>query len=163
MRLIFVITIVETPELRSLLALKFAKERTTTLHFFQKESKWTRSCSRCGRLSYSASLRFSIISWYCSTLDELWQQNYYERWFKSPPITVAAPSKARTVFARSNTGIVGSNPIRGMDVSVRLFCVYVALRVRSGLATGRLLVQGVLPTVYRLRNWKSDQGSQCCR
>jgi hypothetical protein len=43
------------------------------------------------------------------------------------PITVAAPSKARTVFARSNTGIVGSNLTRSLDICVRLFCVCVAL------------------------------------
>jgi hypothetical protein len=41
------------------------------------------------------------------------------------PITVAARSKAWTVFARSNTGIVGSNPTQRMDVCLRLFCVYV--------------------------------------
>jgi hypothetical protein len=35
------------------------------------------------------------------------------------PITAAARSKACTVFARSNAGIVGSNPIQGMDVCVR--------------------------------------------
>jgi hypothetical protein len=35
--------------------------------------------------------------------------------------TAAAQSKAWTVFARSNTGIVGSNPTWGMDVCVRLF------------------------------------------
>jgi hypothetical protein len=29
---------------------------------------------------------------------------------------MAARSKARTVFGRSNTGIVGSNPAWGMDV-----------------------------------------------
>jgi hypothetical protein len=40
------------------------------------------------------------------------------------PITVAARSKAY-VFARSNTGIVGSNPIQDMDVCLRLFCVCV--------------------------------------
>jgi hypothetical protein len=39
------------------------------------------------------------------------------------PITVAAWSEAWTVFTRSNAGIVGSNPTRGMDVCVRLFCV----------------------------------------
>jgi hypothetical protein len=38
------------------------------------------------------------------------------------PKAVAARSKARTVFARSNTVNVGSNHIRGMDVCVRLFC-----------------------------------------
>jgi hypothetical protein len=41
------------------------------------------------------------------------------------PITVVSRSKA--VFARSNTGIVDSNPIPGMDASVYsvfvLFCV----------------------------------------
>jgi hypothetical protein len=37
-----------------------------------------------------------------------------------------ARSKAWTVFTRSNAGIVGSNPSRGMDVYVRLFCVQVA-------------------------------------
>jgi hypothetical protein len=39
------------------------------------------------------------------------------------PITAAARSEAWTVFARSDAGIVGSNPTRGMDVCVRLFCV----------------------------------------
>jgi hypothetical protein len=39
------------------------------------------------------------------------------------PITVAAWSKAWTVFARSNAGIVGSNPTQGIDVCVRLFCL----------------------------------------
>jgi hypothetical protein len=44
--------------------------------------------------------------------------------------------RALTVFARSNAGILGSNPIRGMDVCARLFCVCVVLCVGSGLATG---------------------------
>jgi hypothetical protein len=39
------------------------------------------------------------------------------------PITVAARSKIWTVLALSNTGIVGSNPTRGMDICVRLFYV----------------------------------------
>jgi hypothetical protein len=42
----------------------------------------------------------------------------------------------RRLFARSNTGVVDSDPTRGMDVCVRLFCVYVVLCVGSGLATG---------------------------
>jgi hypothetical protein len=47
------------------------------------------------------------------------------------PLTVAARTKAWTVFARSNTGIVGSNLIRDMDFCVRffvflLFCAQVA-------------------------------------
>jgi hypothetical protein len=46
------------------------------------------------------------------------------------PITAAARSKASTVFARSNTRIVASNPTRGMDIGVRLFYVCVVLCVQ---------------------------------
>jgi hypothetical protein len=41
------------------------------------------------------------------------------------PLTVDARSKAWTVFAPSNAGIVGSNPTPGMDVCLHLFCVCV--------------------------------------
>jgi hypothetical protein len=54
----------------------------------------------------------------------------------SLPITVTARSKTRTVFDYLNTGIVGSNPTRGMNVCVHLFCVCVVLCVGSDLATG---------------------------
>jgi hypothetical protein len=74
------------------------------------------------------------------------------------PITMAARSKAWIVFVPSNIGVVSSNPTRGMDVCVSLFCVCVG----SGLATGWSSVQGVLPSVYRL-NWKSVQGPKGCR
>jgi hypothetical protein len=40
----------------------------------------------------------------------------------------------------------------------RLFCACVALCAGGGLATGWFPVQGVLPPVYRLRNWRSGQG-----
>jgi hypothetical protein len=80
------------------------------------------------------------------------------RWFVL--FTGAARSKAWTVFARSNAEIVGSNPTRSMDVCVRLFCVCVVLCVGRGLGTGWSPVQGVVPTVYRSRNWKSGQGPQ---
>jgi hypothetical protein len=53
------------------------------------------------------------------------------------------------VFARLNTGIMGSNPARGMDVCV--YYVFVFSCVGSGLATGWSLVQGVLPTVYKCK------------
>jgi hypothetical protein len=43
------------------------------------------------------------------------------------PITVAVLYKAGNVFARSNTGIVGSNPTEGMNVCLRLYCVCVVL------------------------------------
>jgi hypothetical protein len=69
-------------------------------------------------------------------------------------ITVAARSKAWTVFAHSNAGIVVSNLTWGIDVCVRLFCVYAVLCVRSGLATGWFPVQEVLPTVYRINKLK---------
>jgi hypothetical protein len=39
-------------------------------------------------------------------------------------ITVAAGSKACTIFYRSSSGIMSSNPAR-MDVGLRVFCVYV--------------------------------------
>jgi hypothetical protein len=38
---------------------------------------------------------------------------------------MAAQPEATTVFARSNTGIMGSNPTQGMDVCLCLFCVCV--------------------------------------
>jgi hypothetical protein len=38
---------------------------------------------------------------------------------------VAVQSKTCTVFARSNTWIMGSNPTWGMEVSMLLFCVQV--------------------------------------
>jgi hypothetical protein len=41
------------------------------------------------------------------------------------PITVAARYKAWTVFTRSNAGIVGSNPSRGMHICVRVYTVFV--------------------------------------
>jgi hypothetical protein len=68
--------------------------------------------------------------------------------------TVAARSRAWTVFARSNTGVVSSSPTQGTVVCVRLFCVYVVPCVDSGLATGWSPVQGVLMTVYRIKKLK---------
>jgi hypothetical protein len=75
-----------------------------------------------------------------------------DRQLLSLPITLAALSRAWTIFARSNTGVVGSNTTRGMDVCVRLFCVVPC--VGSGLATGWSPIQGVLPTVYRIKKLK---------
>jgi hypothetical protein len=53
-------------------------------------------------------------------------------------VTVAEWCKAWTVFARSEAGIVGSNPTHGTDIGVcmRLFCVCVVLCLGSGLAMG---------------------------
>jgi hypothetical protein len=89
----------------------------------------------------------------------LYYRNYICCLFNDPKsITVSAQCKTWTVFAHSNTGIVGLNPTGGMAVCVPLFWVCVVLCVGSGLATGWSLVQGVLQIVYRLRNWKSGPG-----
>jgi hypothetical protein len=47
---------------------------------------------------------------------------------------MAALSKASTVFGRSNIGIAGLNPARGMDVSVFLYVVLSC--VGRGLGAG---------------------------
>jgi hypothetical protein len=68
------------------------------------------------------------------------------------PIKLAARSKAWTLFARSDIRVVGSNPIWGMDVGVRLFC----LRWSP--------VQGVLPTVKRIKKlnkWPRSNKRNC--
>jgi hypothetical protein len=59
-------------------------------------------------------------------------------------MTVTAQSKTWTVFARTYTEIVGSNPTGGMDVCV--YFVFVLSCVGGGLASGWSPVQGVLPT-----------------
>jgi hypothetical protein len=74
------------------------------------------------------------------------------------PITVAVRSKAWTVFAHLNTGIVGSNPTRGMDVCVHLFCVLVA-----ALRQADPLSKEPYQLCIGLRNWKSAQGPKSCR
>jgi hypothetical protein len=76
----------------------------------------------------------------------------------TPPITVGVRSKAWTVFARSNTGVVGSNPTQSMDGCLRLFCVCVVLCVGSGLATGWSPSKEFSRLSIGLRNWKSGQG-----
>jgi hypothetical protein len=47
--------------------------------------------------------------------------------FLNSPVTVAEPSKAGTVFARSEAGIVGSKPTQGMDVWFLCMCVFLCL------------------------------------
>jgi hypothetical protein len=88
-----------------------------------------------------------------------WSQNI-EFYYYQQPITMATRSKAWTVFNRSNTGIVDSNPTRGIDVCARLFCVCAVLYVGSSLATGWSPVQGVLPTVYRIKKLKKAGKAQ---
>jgi hypothetical protein len=50
-------------------------------------------------------------------------EQFYKIQIRLLSITMAAWSKVWTVFARSNTGIVDSNPTRGMNVWMGLFCV----------------------------------------
>jgi hypothetical protein len=72
---------------------------------------------------------------------------------RNVPITVAARSESCTVFARSNVALVGSNPIRGTDVCMPLFCVCAVLCEGRGLAKGCSPIQ----ESYWLRNWISGQ------
>jgi hypothetical protein len=50
---------------------------------------------------------------------------YSAKFSKALPITVAARSKAWTVFVRSKTGIVGSTSTQDMDVCVCVYSVFV--------------------------------------
>jgi hypothetical protein len=69
-------------------------------------------------------------------------------------ITAAARSKTWTVFGRSNTGVVGSNPARGISACIYLFCICGILYVGIDLATDWSPIPGVLPTVYRIKELK---------
>jgi hypothetical protein len=73
---------------------------------------------------------------------------------------MTARSMSRTVFVRSNTGVVVSNSTRVMDVYVRLFCACVELCLGTGFATGRSPIQGVIPTVYRIKKLKKRPRSK---
>jgi hypothetical protein len=80
----------------------------------------------------------------------LWDVPYFLNW--------VAVHSGRTVWgmnylARSDSGIVGSNPTEIMGVYKRLFRVCAVLCLGSGLGMGRSLVQGVPPSVknnYRI-------------
>jgi hypothetical protein len=74
--------------------------------------------------------------------------------YHSVSITMAARSKTWTVFASSNTGVVGSNPARGMGFSVCVYSVFVLSCIDSGLASCWSPVQWVLPTLHRIRELK---------
>jgi hypothetical protein len=72
----------------------------------------------------------------------------WSKYFQHPvlkPLTVAERSKTWTTFAQTDTGVVGSNPIRGVDAYVH--SLFVALFVGSYLATSWSPVQGILSTV----------------
>jgi hypothetical protein len=64
----------------------------------------------------------------------LWKVTFqlYKGKFVCKPITLTALFKARNIFACSNTGIVGSNPTRGMNMCMRLFCMFLLFSLSSG-------------------------------
>jgi hypothetical protein len=69
-----------------------------------------------------------------------------------------------TVLTCSKAGVVGSNPTRGMNVRLRLLCVYIVLWVGSGLATGWSPSKESYRLCMGLRNWKIGQGpTKGCR
>jgi hypothetical protein len=74
---------------------------------------------------------------------------FSQKWIRSVPwiwrpVTVPERSKACTVFSRSQTGIVGSNPTQCME----FWCVYAfSLCLGNGLLTSSSPVPGVLPSV----------------
>jgi hypothetical protein len=69
------------------------------------------------------------------------------------PITVVVRSKARNIFAHSNTGMVLSNPTGGMVVCLLSSMLKVSC-VDNGLATGWSSLLGVQPTVYNIHNFR---------
>jgi hypothetical protein len=73
---------------------------------------------------------------------------------------VAARSKACTVFARSDAGIVGSNPTQGM-MSVCVFCVCVVLLVGSGSCYG--LIPGPKSPTERVKNQETEKPAKVRR
>jgi hypothetical protein len=79
-------------------------------------------------------------------------------WIHNSKNDLFTAHEINTAFTRSNTGVVGSNLTRGMDVCVRLFCVCVVVCIGRRLATGWFPVQGVLPTLYRIKKLKIDHG-----
>jgi hypothetical protein len=73
------------------------------------------------------------------------KENFKINQYKILPITVAAQCKAWNVFARTNAGVVGSNPTQDMDVFA--YILFVLSCVRRDLETDWSPVQGVLATV----------------
>jgi hypothetical protein len=70
----------------------------------------------------SGPVRTHDYIFFAPTPNMCFEMVYHPLW----PITVAARSKAWTVFARSNAGIVTSNPTQGIDICiVRVYYVFV--------------------------------------
>jgi hypothetical protein len=82
------------------------------------------------------------------------------RWMGQDKPTQLGPLERASLNHWIHTGIVVSNPTRCMDICMHLFCVCVVLCIGSGLATGWSPVQGVLPTVYRIKKLKKRPRSE---
>jgi hypothetical protein len=89
-----------------------------------------------------------VVTYFWNTF--LWVQKFVRSVHVIKPIKMATLSTAWTIFARSNTGIVGSNPTQSMDICVRLFFICIVLCVGSCWSS----VQGVPPTVYKIKKLK---------
>jgi hypothetical protein len=102
------------------------------------------------------TLVLSITS-YCAMDPFIYYRGCFLAVFLATPVTVAERSKGCTAFARSETGIVGSNPTQGIDVwyVCWFFCVCVVLCLGRGLATSWSPVRGVLPSMNDQETEKS--------
>jgi hypothetical protein len=74
-------------------------------------------------------------------------------------INVAAQSKAWTIFAHLNTGVVSSNVSRSMK-SVPVSFLFCVVRVGRGLAKGWTSVRDMLPTVWDQETEKAAKAQQ---
>jgi hypothetical protein len=118
-----------------------------SLHFIPEDSNPHSHCCE--------NLKFHTSSHHTSTFT-----NIYNCILEFQLIAVATWSKAWAVLVRLNTRVMGLNPTRGMDACVHLFCVCVVLCVGSSLMMGWPLIQGVLPTVYRITKLKKRPRSK---
>jgi hypothetical protein len=131
-----------------------------------KTSEEPQSCT--SNMTICSGIRFSAVKFFLNLIYKHFYWNFSRKYAfpyfhahfttvtSNLPITVAARSKAWTVFARSNTGIVSSNRTQGMDVFiVCIYSVFVLSCVGRGLAAGWSPIQGVLPIVYRLKKLKT--------
>jgi hypothetical protein len=115
-----------------------------TLYRSQVNVTWSQESST---LSYWWSLRPSSVAYTVMKITVIPGMEITKQRGRDLSIPVAARPKTWTVFARSNTGILGSDPTRGTDVPVRLFRVCVVLCVCVCVCVCVCADSG-LPTVY---------------
>jgi hypothetical protein len=101
----------------------------------------------CAPFDSRLRLRLSYLRYFLVVLSSSTQISL--QYFKPGSISVAASSKTQNIFSLCDTGIFGSNPIRGMDVCLGVFSISVAL-CRCSSCERLNPVQGVLPTLYQL-------------